>query len=129
MDCDPGQDDAIALLLAMSSPDDLDIVGITAVAGNVPLALTERNARQMRDIARRSDVPVYAGCAQPMRRPLLTAEKVHGKTGIDGVEIVTPGLPLEKKHAVEFIVDSLQRCRRIDHACSNRPTDKHCDGN
>jgi len=108
MDCDPGQDDAIALLLAMSSPDELDILGITAVAGNVPLALTERNARQVCDIAGRSDIPVYAGCAKPMHRELLTAEKVHGKTGIDGIDIVSPRQPLEDRHAVDFIVDTLR---------------------
>lgn len=107
LDCDPGQDDAINLLLAMSSPDELDILGITAVAGNVPLALTERNARQMCDIAGRRDMPVYAGCDRPMRRKLLTAEKVHGNTGIDGVDIVTPQTPLKDQHAVDFIVETL----------------------
>jgi len=108
IDCDPGQDDAIGLLLAMSSPDELDILGVTTVAGNVPLALTERNARQVRDIAGRSDVPVYAGCSKPMVRKLVTAEHVHGKTGIDGIHIVEPRQSLEEKHAVEFIVDTLQ---------------------
>jgi purine nucleosidase len=108
IDCDPGQDDAIALLLAMSSPDELDIRGVTAVAGNVPLELTERNARQMCDLAGRNDVPVYAGCKQPLRRDLLTAEKVNGKTGIDGVDIVPPGHALEEQHAVDFIVDTLR---------------------
>lgn len=108
LDCDPGQDDAVCLLLAMSSPDELDILGVTTVAGNVPLALTERNARQIRDIAGRDDIPVFAGCAKPMVRELITAEKVHGKTGIDGIEIVEPALPLEDKHAVDFIVDTLR---------------------
>jgi purine nucleosidase len=89
IDCDPGQDDAICLLLAMSSPDELDILGVTTVAGNVPLALTERNARQIRDIA------------------LITAEKVHGKTGIDGIDIVEPCEPLEEQHAVDFIIETL----------------------
>ena len=107
MDCDPGQDDAIALLLAMSSPDELDILGITTVAGNVPLNLTARNARQMCDVAGRSAIPVYAGCAKPMRRELLTAENVHGNTGIDGVDIVTPKQPLAEQHAVDFIVNTL----------------------
>lgn len=107
IDCDPGQDDAIGLLLAMSSPDELDILGVTTVAGNVPLALTERNARQMCDIAGRNDVPVYAGCSKPMVRDLVTAEHVHGKTGIDGIDIVEPAHPLEDKHAVDFIVDTL----------------------
>lgn len=108
IDCDPGQDDAINLLLAMSSPDELDIVGITAVAGNVPLALTARNARLMCDIAGRGDIPVYAGCARPMVRDLVTAEKVHGRTGIDGVEITEPVLPSQEQNAVDFIVDALR---------------------
>lgn len=108
IDCDPGQDDAINLLLAMSSPGELDILGVTTVAGNVPLELTERNARQVRDIAGRSDVPVFAGCARPMVRDLITAEKVHGKTGIDGVDIVEPKLPLESRHAVDFIIETLR---------------------
>ena len=108
IDCDPGQDDAINLLLAMSSPDELDILGITAVAGNVPLALTERNARLMCDIAGRSDIPVYAGCARPMVRDLVTAEHVHGRTGIDGAEISEPVLPLQEQDAVDFIVDTLR---------------------
>lgn len=107
IDCDPGQDDAIALLLAMASPEELDILGVTTVAGNVPLELTERNARQIRDIAGRSDVPVYAGCSAPMVRDLITGEKVHGKTGIDGIDIVEPQQPLEEKDAVEFIIDAL----------------------
>jgi inosine-uridine nucleoside N-ribohydrolase len=109
IDCDPGQDDAVNLLLAMSSPDELDILGITAVAGNVPLALTERNARLICDIAGRGDIPVYAGCARPMVRELITAEHVHGKTGIDGVEIAEPEQPLQEQHAVDFIVDTLLR--------------------
>ena len=108
LDCDPGQDDAVSLLLAMSSPEELEILGITTVAGNVPLSLTERNARLMCDIAGRSDIPVYAGCSKPMVRELTTAEHVHGKTGIDGVEITEPVHPLQEQHAVEFIVQALR---------------------
>ena len=108
IDCDPGQDDAVALFLAMASPDEFDILGITAVAGNVPLNLTQRNVRQMCDIAGRTDIPVFAGCDRPMVRELLTAEKVHGNTGIDGVDIVDPATPLQEQHAVDFIVDTLR---------------------
>ena len=107
IDCDPGQDDAVNLLLAMSSPDDLDILGITTVAGNVPLPLTERNTRLMCDIAGRSDIPVFAGCERPLVRKLVTAEAVHGRTGIDGIEITGPQTPLQEQHAVEFIVQTL----------------------
>jgi purine nucleosidase len=120
IDCDPGQDDAINLLLAMSSPDELDILGITAVAGNVPLALTERNARLMCDIAGRSDIPVYAGCARPMVRDLVTAEHVHGTTGIDGAEISEPVLPLQEQDAVDFIADTL--CTADDDTITLVPT-------
>jgi len=108
IDCDPGQDDAVALFLAMASSDELEILGITAVAGNVPLELTQRNVRLMCDIAGHSDIPVFAGCDRPMVRDLLTAEKVHGKTGIDGIEIVDPQTPLQEQHAVDFIVETLR---------------------
>lgn len=107
IDCDPGQDDAIALLLALASPDDLQLLGITTVAGNVPLALTERNARLICDIAGRPDMRVFAGHAEPLRRKLVTAEKVHGKTGIDGIEIREPRTPLQPQHAVDFIIATL----------------------
>jgi len=108
IDCDPGQDDAVALFLAMASPEELEILGITAVAGNVPLQLTQRNVRLMCDIAGRDDVPVFAGCDRPMVRDLITAEKVHGKTGIDGIDIVEPQTPLQEPHAVDFIVETLR---------------------
>ena len=107
IDCDPGQDDAVMLLLALASPDELDILGITTVAGNVPLDLTERNTRIMCELAGRTDVPVYAGCDKPMRRELITAENVHGKTGIDGVDIYEPAMPLQNQHAVDFIIETL----------------------
>jgi purine nucleosidase len=84
IDCDPGQDDAVALLLAFASPEDVELLAITTVGGNVPLELTHRNARMMCDIAGQQDVPVFAGCAEPMRRPLMTAEAIHGETGING---------------------------------------------
>jgi purine nucleosidase len=107
IDCDPGQDDAISLLLAMSSPRALEILGITTVAGNVPLDRTTRNARLMCDIAGRTGISVCSGCAKPLQRRLITAEKVHGKTGIDGITIVEPQTPLGELHAVDFIIETL----------------------
>jgi purine nucleosidase len=107
IDCDPGQDDAVALLLAMSSPDELDLLGITTVAGNVPLALTERNARMMCDLADRLDMLVFAGCEEPLVRAAITAEYIHGETGIDGMDVFDPKTPLQKMHAVDFIIDRL----------------------
>jgi purine nucleosidase len=107
IDCDPGQDDAVALFLAMSSPDELEILGITTVAGNVPLALTQRNARMMCDIAGQRQMRVFGGCDRPMRREPVTAEYIHGNTGIDGVDVFEPETPLQNKHAVDFIIDTL----------------------
>ena len=95
------------LLLALACPDELDILGITTVAGNVPLDLTQRNARIMCELSGRTDVSVYAGCEKPMRHELITAENVHGKTGIDGVEVYEPTIPLQDRHAVDFIIGTL----------------------
>ncbi len=97
----------MALFLAIASPDEFDILGITTVGGNVPLELTQRNARMMCDIAGREDIPVFAGCADPMIRKAITAEYIHGETGIDGIEVFEPKTPLQDKHAVDFIVDTL----------------------
>ncbi|MDH3546721.1 MAG: nucleoside hydrolase, partial [Gammaproteobacteria bacterium] len=107
IDCDPGQDDAIALLLAFASPDDVELIGITTVSGNVPLKLTQRNARMMCDIAGKRDTPVYAGCPEPMVRPLQTAEAIHGETGINGIDVFEPQTPLAAGHAVDYIVGTL----------------------
>jgi purine nucleosidase len=107
IDCDPGQDDAVALLLAFASPGELELLGITTVAGNVPLELTQRNARMLCDIAGMQHVAVYAGCAQPLHRALETAEKIHGTTGINGLEVFEPATPLQSQHAVDFIIEAL----------------------
>lgn len=107
IDTDPGQDDAVAILLALASPEELDIVGITAVAGNVPLELTSRNCLMLTELAGRSDVPVYAGCDRPTVRPLITAEYVHGKSGIDGSDLPEPRTRLASGHAVDFLIDAV----------------------
>jgi purine nucleosidase len=106
IDTDPGQDDAVAILLALASPE-LEILGITAVAGNVPLALTEINARKICELAGKTDVKVYSGAIRPMLRPLVTAEHVHGRTGLDGPVLPEPKMKLEKQHAVDFIIETL----------------------
>jgi purine nucleosidase len=108
IDTDPGQDDAMAILLALGSPE-LDILGITAVGGNVPLALTEKNARKICELAGRPDIKVFAGASRPLVRKLVTAEQVHGKTGLDGPDLPEPTMPLQKQHAVDFIVETLMR--------------------
>ncbi|GGL65909.1 nucleoside hydrolase [Wenxinia marina] len=107
IDTDPGQDDAVAILLALASPE-LEVLGITAVAGNVPLELTARNARVVCELAGRTDVPVFAGCDRPMGRTLVTAEHVHGTTGLDGADLPEPTMPLQDAHAVDWIVETVR---------------------
>ena len=106
IDTDPGQDDAVALLLALASPE-LDVVAITTVAGNVPLALTTKNALMLVELAGK-DVPVAQGAAQPLDRPLVTAEYVHGPTGLDGANLADPRLGVVEESATELIISELR---------------------
>lgn len=108
IDTDPGQDDAAAILLALASPDEINVLGITAVAGNVPLALTQKNVRIVCELAGKTDVPVFAGCDAPIARKLVTAEHVHGKTGLDGPTLPDPTMPLQDQDGVEFIIETVR---------------------
>jgi purine nucleosidase len=106
IDTDPGQDDAVAILLALASPE-LDVLGLTAVAGNVPLHLTRKNALKICELAGRRDVRVFSGAVRPMVRHLVTAEEVHGQTGLNGPDLPEPTMKLQDGHAVDFIVETL----------------------
>ncbi len=106
IDTDPGQDDAVAILLALSSWE-LEVVGITAVAGNVPLALTQVNARKICELAGKPQTRVFAGAIRPLMRNLVTAEHVHGRTGLDGPDLPEPAMPLESQYAVDFIIETI----------------------
>ena len=108
IDTDPGQDDAVAILLALASPEDVTVLGVTAVAGNVPLPLTEKNARIVCELAGKPETLVFAGCDVPMKRKLVTAEHVHGKTGLDGPKMDDPTMPLQAQHGVDFIIETLR---------------------
>ena len=105
IDTDPGQDDAVAILLALASPE-LDVLGITTVAGNVPQPLVTTNALRLCELVGRTDVPVFIGAHQPLVRELFTAEYVHGPTGIDGANLPDPVTTAQPKHAVDFIIDT-----------------------
>jgi len=108
IDTDPGQDDAVAILLALASPEEIEVLGITAVAGNVPLELTAKNARIVCELADRPDIKVFAGCDRPLAHDLVTAEHVHGKTGLDGPDLPDPTMPLQELHGVDFIIETLR---------------------
>jgi purine nucleosidase len=105
IDCDPGVDDAIAILLALASPEELNVLGITTVAGNVGLDRTSANALRIRDLVGREDPPVHGGCSRPLLRPLVHAENIHGETGLDGADLPAPrGTPADA-HAVDFLIE------------------------
>ena len=106
IDTDPGQDDALAILSALASPE-LAVLGITCVAGNVPLDKTTINARKVCELAGRSDTRVFAGASGPLSRTLVTAEYVHGKSGLDGYELPDPVMPLQEQAGVDFIVETV----------------------
>lgn len=116
IDCDPGVDDAIALLLTFAAPE-LDLLGISVVAGNVPLTVTAANARRICELAGRSDVAVYAGCPRPLLGPQIgvqagatagvTAAEVHGETGLVGFELPPPQMALQPEHGVNWLIQTL----------------------
>jgi purine nucleosidase len=107
IDTDPGQDDAVAILLALASPDELEVLGVVAVAGNVPLKRTVANACSILELAGHTDVPVFAGCSRPMRRTLVTAEHVHGPTGLDGSGLPEPAMSVASAHGVDFLIETI----------------------
>jgi purine nucleosidase len=106
IDCDPGVDDAIALLLAFGDSE-LKVRGIVTVGGNVPLVHTQTNARKICELAQVWDVPVYAGCDRPLLRSLTTAEYVHGATGLGQVSLPEPTIALQSQHGVDFLIETL----------------------
>jgi inosine-uridine nucleoside N-ribohydrolase len=106
VDCDPGQDDALALLLALASPE-LELLGVTTVAGNQTLAKVTDNAIRVLELAGRGDVSVAAGADRPLARELVTAADAHGETGLDGPELPPArGRPVDP-HAVDFLVERI----------------------
>ena len=108
IDTDPGIDDAVAILLALAAPDELAVLGLVAVAGNLPLAACARNLRQICELAGRPDLAVYAGCARPLLRPLATASGIHRDALRDRLQLPEPAMPLQVPHGVDFLVDSLR---------------------
>jgi len=109
IDCDPGHDDAMALLLALASPE-VELLGVSAVAGNQTLERTTANALRVLEFVDRGDIPVAAGAPRPLVRELHVAADVHGETGLDGPDLPPPSGAPVPEHAVEFLA------RRLRHA-------------
>jgi pyrimidine-specific ribonucleoside hydrolase len=108
LDCDPGHDDALAITLALARPE-LDLLALTTVAGNAPLAATTRNALRVLTLLGRTDVPVGAGAPAPLIRPLHVAANVHGLSGLDGADLPEPAMAAQEIHAIELIRTTLER--------------------
>lgn len=109
LDCDPGIDDAIAILLALASPEEIDLRAITCVVGNVPLEKTALNARRVAALAGGAAPPIYAGCPRPLMRPFVREATVHGNDGLGGVAFPPPACPQSAGHAVDAIVEGLMQ--------------------
>ena len=107
IDCDPGHDDAMAILLALASPE-LEVVAVTTVAGNASLEKVTTNALKVLDVAGRADIPVAAGAERALLHPARTADEVHGETGLDGPELPPPSRDPEPIHAVELLAQKLR---------------------
>jgi inosine-uridine nucleoside N-ribohydrolase len=108
LDCDPGHDDAIAILLAVASPE-LELVGVTTVSGNQTLDKTTANALKVLELAGRSDIPVYAGADRPSVRERDVAAHVHGESGLDGPDLPEPSQSARPQHAVEYLAEEIRR--------------------
>ncbi|MEU7576547.1 nucleoside hydrolase [Streptomyces sp. NPDC041068] len=106
LDCDPGHDDAIAMLLAHGNPD-VELVAVTTVVGNQTLEKVTRNALSVARIANITGVPFAAGCPRPLVREVETAPDIHGESGIDGPVMPEPTLELDSRHAVDLIIDTV----------------------
>src|SRR5580704_9659726 len=107
IDTDPGLDDAVAILFALAAVDELEVLGIVAVAGNLPLFETERNARRICALAGRPELPIYAGCERPLLRPLATADRIHNDPRLEAV-LPEAAMPLQAQHGVDFLIETLR---------------------
>ena len=104
---DPGQDQAAAILMMLGAPDVFEVLGLVATAGNIDLGHTLRNCLKLLELTGRSDIPVFAGCPRPIRRPLVMAEHVHGPTGLDGPDLPEPLMSPDPRHGVRFIIETI----------------------
>jgi purine nucleosidase len=107
IDADPGIDDAVAILLALAA-EELEMLGVVAVAGNLPLAQTERNARLVCELAGRPEIVVYAGCARPILRPPVLASAIHGDSLGERLGLPEPATRLQAQHGVDFIIETVR---------------------
>src|SRR6266581_9300663 len=106
LDTDPGLDDALALFLALASPE-VRLEAITTVSGNVHVDLTTRNALTLLELTERVDIPVARGCDRPLARQPVIADYVHGRNGLGGIEFPEPELQPVSQHAIDLIIEKV----------------------
>ena len=106
LDCDPGHDDAVAMMLAWGNPS-IELLGVTTVGGNQTLDKVTRNALSVATVVGMHDVPIAAGCRLPLVRPVEIAPDVHGDSGLDGVELPEPAVQLDPRHGVDLIIETI----------------------
>ncbi|MDQ1547562.1 MAG: hypothetical protein QOH69_2466 [Actinomycetota bacterium] len=120
LDCDPGLDDALALLLAHGDPN-IDLVAVTTVGGNVSIEKTTRNALELREYLGFTAVPIAAGAGEPLSGPVQSAEHVHGEDGLGNVKLPAAALPVSDRHAVDLIIETLQAAPGEVHLVATGP--------
>lgn len=111
MDCDPGNDDAVALLYAMAHPEHFNILGITTINGNVSLEQINKNALKICELGGRSDIPIYSGCKRPLVRQVIIRDHAHGECGMEGSSMPEPKAKIQEKSAVDFIIETLMNSK------------------
>jgi purine nucleosidase len=120
LDCDPGLDDALALLLAHGDPN-IDLVAVTTVGGNVSIEKTTRNALELREYLGFTEVPVAAGAGEPLAGTIKSAEHVHGEDGLGNVKLPAAALAVSDRHAVDLIIETLQAAPGEIHLVATGP--------
>ena len=124
LDCDPGIDDALAIVFGCGHPG-LDLVGLTTVSGNVNLDTVTANALSVLELAGRPDVPVVPGSARPLLRPTLDAREVHGEGGLGAARLPAAQSAPASGHAVDYLIDTISAASGRDHPDRHRPADQH----
>src|SRR6266568_1677765 len=127
IDTDPGIDDAVAILLAVASPE-LEVLGLVAVAGNLPLAATARNASAILELGERLDIPVYAGCPRPIAASGIDAADAHGGGGLGDLVLPEPAHPVRPEHGGLADRDLARRRAPKHHAVRSRAADQYRNG-
>jgi purine nucleosidase len=107
MDCDPGADDAVLILMVLAAPQSFNLLGITTVSGNAPLEWTNKNTLKILELAKHPKIKVFGGCRRPLIRKPIYAAYIHGETGLEGTSMTDPKIYLQTQHAVDFIIETL----------------------